>query len=721
MLQVIQYQKNGKMSVSDLPAPQVRGGAVLVRNMASLISAGTERASVTTAQASMVGKARTRPDLVKQVMDSVKREGALATYKKVQNRLDNYKELGYSSAGIVEESTVDEFKPGDRVACAGAGYASHAELIVVPRNLVVPVPDSVTFDEAAFTTVGAIALQGVRQADVRIGETVAVIGLGLVGLLTVQLLKANGCRVIGLDITSAGFALARELGCDACLVSRSAEARTVESLTRGFGADAVIITAATLSNDPVELALLLARKKGKVVIVGRVGMNFPYLPFYEKELDVRQSCSYGPGRYDPLYEEKGNDYPFAYVRWTEQRNMSAILDLVSQGRLNVKSLITHRFPIRDALQAYDLITGKVKQKYLGILIQYPEAAVESARRPRRLELPASEPSVPANRTLTVGFIGAGNFAQSYLLPPMKAAGVTLKGVATSRPVNAKSVGEKFGFAYCATDVSEILRDKETNVVVVATRHDSHARYVIDALKSGKHVFVEKPLAISAKQLLEIRKTHASLGASPSQYLMVGFNRRFSRPFVDMQEFFRGRTEPLVMTYRVNAGTLAPTSWYLDDAQGSRVVGEGCHFIDCMTFLAGGPPVSVFAESIGSHNSQVKNRDNISITLRFADGSVGTLLYLANGDTSVGKEYCEAHAGGRSAIMDNFRQLFLHRDGSVTRKKYDGLKGHKEEVVHFLNVVSGKESPSLSFDSIHATTLATLKAMDSLGHGKSLAI
>ncbi|HYF03944.1 MAG TPA: bi-domain-containing oxidoreductase [Patescibacteria group bacterium] len=706
MLQVIQYQKTGEMYVEDLPAPRLKSGGVLIQSVASLISAGTERSSVETAQASMIGKAKSRPDLVKQVIDAAKRDGVMATYEKVKTRLDNYKELGYSSAGIVLESSVPEFKPGDRVACGGAG-ANHVEMSFVPKNLSVKIPENVSFEEAAFGTVGAIAMQGVRQADLRLGEYVAVIGLGLLGLITVQLLKANGCRVIGLDINENNFEIAKKLGCDICAVSNFDSIKTVESFTKGYGTDAVLITAATKSNEPLELSLQYARKKSKIVIVGAVNMNIPRSPFYEKELDFTISCSYGPGRYDTNYEEGGQDYPIGYVRWTERRNIEAILELIADGRLDVKSLITHRFDIAEALKAYDLITGKIQEKYLGVLITYPQRS-EAERKKYKVNLKTN--NVSKSSALNVGFIGAGNFAQSNLLPPLVKAGVALKGVVTSKPVNASSVGKKFKFEFCATDAAEVFKNNSINTVFIATRHDSHARYVGEALKAGKHVFVEKPLAINEEQLAEITEVFKN---HSDQALLVGFNRRFSKPFVDMKEFFKNRQEPFVITYRVNAGFIPKSSWIQEPSQGGRIIGEGCHFIDCMQFLTEARPVSVYATAIESANSQVENYDSVNIAITYDDGSVGNLLYLANGDNSLEKEYCEAFCGGKAAIMNNFKELHLHSGGKKHKKTYSGGKGHAEEVLHFVNLASGKEKANISFESLYDTTLLTFKALVSL--------
>ncbi len=704
MLQVIQYQKTGTMSIEELPAPVLRDGGVLVQNYFSLVSAGTERSSVETAQASMLGKAKKRPDLVKQVMDNAKREGLMATWKKVKTRLDNYAQLGYSSAGVVIESSTPEFKPGDRVACAGAGYASHAEIVFVPRNLVARIPDNVEFDNAAFTTLAAIAMQGVRQADVRIGESVAVIGLGLLGLISVQILKANGCRVVGLDITEAQFDLATKLGCDACCKSSIESLPAVESFTRGYGTDAVIITAATKSSEPVELAIDMARKKSTVVVVGAVGMTIPRNPFYQKEIDFRISCSYGPGRYDGAYEEGGQDYPIGYVRWSENRNMQAVLDLIDMKKLDVKSLISHRFSIKDALHAYDLITGKIHEPYLGLLIQYPESVQESVTR------------VQVNRShhikkLKIGFIGAGNFAQSCLLPPLKKCDVSLKNVLTGSPVHAKSVAQKFGFEACVGSTDEVLSD--CDAVFITTRHDSHADYVNESLRAGCHVFVEKPLAVTVDELADIQTIYAKTAAPAGQRLTVGFNRRYSKPFRDIKTFMSDVNAPLVITYRVNAGFLPKDHWTQQPGQGGRLIGEGCHFIDCMAFLTDSRPLSVYAESLSSENTQVIGADNVTITIKFANGSIGILIYLANGDKGVAKEYCEVSGGGRSAIMNNFANVEFFQNGKRKIQKYKGDKGHADEVSAFINTLAGKEESIIEFDSLVDTTLVTLKAMESL--------
>lgn len=710
MKQIIQYQKTGEIFIEELPAPKLKSGGILVQNMYSLISAGTERTSIETAQASLIGKAQSRPDLVKQVLDNVKKEGIFATYEKVMNRLDNYKELGYSCAGIVLESSVDEFKPGDRVACAGAN-ANHSEIIFIPKNLAVKIPDNVSFEESAFTTLGAIALQGVRQADVNLGENVVVIGLGLIGLITVQLLKANGCRVLGLDINESNFDLAKKLGCNECALFNNESIKLVESFTNSYGSDAVIITASTKSNEPIEYSLHFARKRSKIVIVGVTGMNIPRSPFYEKELDIRISCSYGAGRYDTLYEEKGIDYPIGYVRWTENRNMQAILNLLSENKLDFKSLITHKIPIQNGLNAYDLITGKIKERYIGILIEYSKETKDLSKELRKIELNTTPIK---DIDVKVGFIGAGNFAQSYLILPLQKLNVPLVGLATSKPVNAKTTAKKFDFNFATTETKDIFDNDKINTIFIATRHDSHAKFVIEGIKNNKNIFVEKPLAINENELNEIEQ--AIKDYNFNKVLLVGFNRRFSKPFREIKRFFSDTKEPLLIHYRVNAGFIPLNHWIQDNSQGGRIIGEACHFIDTMVFLTGSLPKSVFAESIKSNNTQTKNDDTVSIIIKFEDGSVGNLLYLANGDSSVPKEYCEVYGGGRTATMNNFKEVVFYKNNKIIKKKFDGRKGHNEEISHFVSLCKGQDIVNLDFNQIYFTTLTTIKALSSLRDG-----
>lgn len=719
MLQVVQHRKSGDLTVAELPAPSLRSGGVLVLTKASMISAGTERASVEMSQASMLGKAQKQPQMVKQAIDIAKREGVLATYKKIQTKLNSFKELGYSSAGIVLESSVTGFAPGDYVACTGGSgtgeFGTHAEMVFVPHNLVAKIPDGVSFEEAAFTTLGSIALQGVRQAEPRLGEYMAVVGLGLLGLITVQLLKANGCHVIGMDVTDANFALARQLGCDQCVISNVDAVAAVDAFTHGFGTDAVLLTAATKSNEPMEMAMEFARPRSKVVVVGDVGLTIPRPPFFLKEIDVRISCSTGPGRFDAEYEQKGTDYPIGYVRWTEKRNSETILNLIAQKKLNVASLITHNFPIADAAKAYDLITGKIAERYLGVVITYPERP-EAERSIKTMHNYAALSGATAD--VVAGFIGVGMFAEQHLVPHLQHFGARLRGVANSRPVSAMSAGKKFNFEFYSTDTQEVFRDPAINTVFIATRHDSHARYITEALKQRKHIFVEKPLTVTEEQLLEVEAAYKEARQHYNPALMVGFNRRFSPSFRDIKAFFSGRSEPFAITYRVNALRIPPDHWIYEQSQGGRIVGEGCHFIDCMQFLTEARPTKVFASSIQTANIKDENSDTMSASISYSDGSVCTLIYTANGDGALPREYCEVYSGGKVAIMNNFRETSFYEGARKRTKKYDGGMGHREEVRHFLDIIAGKAAPQISFESAYDTTLATIRIMESLVTGEA---
>ena len=714
MLQVIQYQKNGQISVEELPLPKLGHNGVLVRNIFSVISTGTERTSVETAKASSIKKAETRPDLVKQVINNVKREGLIATYKKVKTRLDNYKALGYSSAGIVIESSCDEYRVDDRVTCAGGGYASHAEIIFVPKNLIAKIPNNVDFEEATFTTLGAIAMQGVRQADVRIGENVAIIGLGLIGQLTLQILKAAGCNVIGLDIYNSALDIAKELGADRIIESeRTKASKAVDSFTGGIGVDAVIITAGTKSNEPVEISGNICRDKGRVVVVGAVKVDIPRSPFYEKEIEVKMSRSYGPGRYDYNYEEKGINYPIGYVRWTENRNMQSFLKLILEKKVNVNRLITHRFPIKEALKAYDVILGKTKEQYMGVLIEYPGLRKRRKQQIKKIQLKAKKPISKLGK-VNIGLIGAGNFAQSYLIPHLKNnKNVHLEIIVEALPLTAKNVAEKFGFNYASTDINDILKNKDINVVFITTRHDSHASLVIKSLKNGKKVYVEKPLAINEIQLTKIKNL---IKENPTHFLMVGYNRRFSKPIKLLKSFFEDINGPLIMNYRVNAGHLPERHWLHDSEQKGRIIGEGCHFIDTMKFISDSEVKSVFAKDLNHNNSNIINRDNIIAVLEFENGSIGHLSYFEIGDFGFPKEYIEVFGGEKTGILNDFRNLVLSENGKPKKYKFNEGKGHKEEIEEVIkSMLSGEES-LIHFNSIFNTTMATFAIIKSIETG-----
>jgi predicted dehydrogenase/threonine dehydrogenase-like Zn-dependent dehydrogenase len=703
--QLIQNFKTGKLYVDDVPLPSISGGMVLVENKFSLISAGTEKGTVKVGQASLIGKAKQRPDLVAQVLKNIKREGLAATINKVKTKLDSLKALGYSTAGIVLTSldTNSSFQPGDRVACAGQDHASHAEIVAIPQNLVVKIPDNVSFEEASFTTLGAIALQGVRQADPRLGEKVCVIGLGLLGQLTCQLLRANGCDVFGIDLSERLISLATETGVSNAMSRNDSNLISAcDNFTKGKGFDSVIITAAAPSNDPIVLSTELCRKKGKIIVVGAVKMDIPREPyFYKKELELKISCSYGPGRYDVDYEELGGDYPFAYVRWTEQRNMEAFLDLLSKGLINMKPLISHTFDISQAEEAYELVLGNNPEPHIGILLKYDSNQEKFTTSTTIKRNP--------NDKINVGFIGAGSFAQSYLIPNVKSFGASLDTVVTSRGITSKNVAEKFGFNVCSSDKKDVIENKNINTVFIATPHSSHADLVIHSLESGKNVFVEKPLAVSMEELNKI----IDVKSNNNQPLMVGFNRRFAPISVSIKKEFENSGEPLVINIRVNAGFIPKDHWtQIPEIGAGRIIGEICHFIDLMQFFTNSDPIKVYAECIQSGNEKLKPDDNIAIVVKFKNGSVGNLTYLANGDPSLPKELIEVFGAGKVGIINNFQNGSLHI-GNKTKSLKSSGKGHQQEIQEFLNAIKdGKDSP-ISFRSICLTTLTTFKIIDSL--------
>ena len=710
MRQLVQNFKTGDLKVEEVPAPMLSAGFVMVENEYSLISAGTEKSTVKVAQASFLGKAKQRPDLVAQVMQNVRKEGVLATVKKVRTKLESLKALGYSSSGIVVASLDSDgrYQPGDRVACAGQDYASHAEIVGVPQNLIAKIPDGVSTEEAGFTTLGAIALQGIRQASPSIGSNVAVIGLGLLGQLTVQLLKANGCNVFGVDLDPRLVELALTLGADAAYVRNHTDLlNAIENFSSGYGCDHIIITAAAPTNDPLVLAAEIARKKATIVVVGAINMDIPRDPhFYRKELDLRMSTSYGPGRYDPSYEESGIDYPYSYVRWTEQRNMEAFLKLIARSAINIKPLISHVFDIADAARAYDLVLGKTGEHYMGVLLKYPNAEDKA-----RTVLPCEIKSTDSGN-VCVGFIGAGSFAQSYLIPNLATSDVSLEIVVTSSGINAKSVGQKFGFRQCSTDYRDALNSDRVNTVFIATRHDTHANYVIEALEAGKNVFVEKPLALTEEELKRVELVRQSSNG----HLMVGFNRRFSPIVSEIKSEFDSVREPLVMTFRINAGHISKEHWIQNAAiGGGRIIGEMCHFVDLMQFMSDAIPEYVYADSIRTSNNEIVAADNLTVSIKFDDGSVGNLVYLANGDTSMAKERLEIFGGGKVGVVENFRFGKIHQ-GNRVRKISSAGKGYEQEVRTFLGSLHSGINVPISFNSICATTRCTFAIKDSLSTG-----
>jgi predicted dehydrogenase/threonine dehydrogenase-like Zn-dependent dehydrogenase len=721
MKQLLQNIKTGKSTVEDVPTPTPRQGQALVKVEASLVSAGTERMIVEFAEKSLVGKARSRPDLVKQVIDKARREGLVNTAQAAFNRLDQPMALGYSSAGTIMAlgKNMQGFKVGQRVACAGGGYAVHAEYNVVPRNLLTPLPKNVDFESAAFTTLGAIALHGFRLAEPQIGDNVAVIGMGLLGLLTAQIGAAAGCNVLGIDIDPARITLASSLGLQAVRRGEAVDSSVAFTANRGF--DVVLICADTPSNDPVELAGVIARDRARVVATGAIGLTFPRKVYYEKEISFINSRSYGPGRYDLNYEEQGNDYPIGYVRWTEGRNFEAVIDLMAKAQLNVKPLITHRFPIEQATQAYDVITGKKKENFLGVLLTYPK---EEMKEERRIVFPSFGKaqdrlsSSKATHSVSLGVLGAGMFANSVLLPAIKKAGdINLVGIASSGGLHAQHSGKKFGFQYATSDDDEIINDPNINTVAILTRHDTHAELVVKALKAGKHVFVEKPLAINSTQLSAISNQLLKMssrrhGDADNCLLTTGFNRRFAPLAQSFSSSFFHRDEPLYVHYRVNAGLIPLNHWTQDpEIGGGRIIGEGCHFVDFITFLVGAPPVSVIAHALPNNGKY--REDNVSMTFTFPDGSIGIVDYLANGDKSFPKERVEVFCGGQVAVLDDFVSLQTVKDGKKKEVRGSQNKGWVDEWIVFAQAIRGGGEPPIPYEQLIGVTQSTFAAVKSI--------
>lgn len=712
-------QRGGVFTVEDVPVPAVPDGFVLVRTAASLLSVGTERMIAQTLGTSLARKAMARPDLLRQAIERAVQDGLKATIDDVRARTNEPVPVGYSAAGTVMQSRVegDDFAEGQRVACAGAGLANHAEIICVPRHLCAAVPSNVPFDEAAFATVGAIALHGVRLARLEIGSTVAVIGMGLLGQLTAQIAAASGCRVLAIDLTQGRVDLARTLGAEAGAIPDGARAAAA-AFSAGLGVDAVLITADTSSNDPIELAGDIARDRAPVVAVGAVGLQVPRATFYRKELRLLISRSYGPGRHDPAYELQGRDYPIGYVRWTEQRNLASFLQLVAEGRVRVSPLITHRFSQAEAPAAYEIITGASAVPYLGVVLTYPEAAqldVHSA--------PAA-PAPPARAAaghVRLGLIGAGSFAKAVLVPAFQARGsVHFRGVISRQGLTAKSVAERFRFDYADTDERRVFEDPDVDAVVIATRHSLHAAQTLAAAAGGKHVFVEKPLCISEDDLPLIEAAFSQPGAPR---LMVGFNRRFAPLAVRLKDFFQTVHSPLVAHYTVNAGFISRDHWVHDPKEGGgRIVGEACHFIDFLGWLFGQRPFRVTAHPIETPGAS-SSGDNLVITLEYPNGSVGTISYFAVGDSAAGKEHLEVHGGGRSARLHDFRtlQLFSNRRETVVRYRFRQDKGHRSACAAFIDALLGGRPSPIPLEDLTAATRATFRAIESARTGRALPV
>ena len=716
MKQVVQNLRSGVLELLDVPCPALGRGQLLIQTRASLISAGTERMLVEFGQASLVTKARQNPERVKQVLDKVRADGLLPTLEAVFSKLDEPLPLGYSSAGVVIDigPGVQDFAIGDRVASNGP----HAEMVCRPVNLCAKIPDSVSDDHASFAILGAIAMQGVRLLRPEIGETVAVFGLGLIGLLTVQMLAAGGAHVLGIDLDPQRLEMARSFGAKPVRVGEGADpVAAAHSATAGHGVDGVLITASAKNDTIVSQSARMSRKRGRIVLVGMVNLELNRAEFYDKELSFQVSCSYGPGRHDTNYEEQGVDYPYGFVRWTERRNIEAVLALQAAGRLNVAPLITKRVPHSDADRAYDLL--KTDRAQLGIVLEYPQIAAPLARVVANHSLPAGVPAATSSSRsqgkVVVGVIGAGGFTTRSLLPALKHVDVTLASIASAGGVSGAHAARKFGFRASTTDYRTILDDASINTVFITTRHDLHARMAVEALRAGKHVLVEKPLAIDREGLNQIREAYAQ---TSGQQLMVGFNRRFSPHAVRMRQLLAARSQPACMTMLVNAGQLPANHW-LHDPQvgGGRIVGEGCHWFELMSFLVSSPIVAVQATEVGGRGIET-HTDHASVTLTFADGSLGTLHYFANGHRSFPKERLTVFCEGRVLELDNFRRLRGYGWSNFTKQNlFRQDKGYDAETAAFIQRAGRGGDPLIPLTDLWNVTLATFAAQDAVACGK----
>lgn len=707
MKQVLQSLKDGVTHLEEVPIPRVGAGQLLISTETTLVSAGTERMLVKFGKSGWISKARQQPDKVKMVINKARSDGIAATYDAVKSKLDQPLALGYCNVGrIVEQGEGAEgFAVGDRVVSNG----KHAEFVTVPRNLCARIPENVSSDEASFTVLGAIGLQGLRLANPTLGECMVVTGLGVIGLMVVQMLRAQGCRVLGIDFDEERLELARQFGAETVNPGAGEDVLdAAAAFSRGNGVDAVIITAATDSNEPMHQAAQMCRKRGRIVLVGVVGLNLMRDDFYEKELTFQVSCSYGPGRYDPAYEEGGQDYPIGFVRWTEQRNFEAVLDLMASGAIDVKPLITHRFEVDQAAAAMDLLTSS--EPSMGILINYPDTALaDRVEKERRILL---TPEVSSTGQGRVAFLGAGNYAGRVLIPAFAAAGADLATVVSSGGISAVHSGKKHGFAQASTDPQDALADDSVDTVVIATRHDAHAAQVIAALCAGKHVFCEKPLCLTLDELARIETEKAK---RPDLQLMVGFNRRFAPHIVQMKQLLSRIDLPKAFIMTVNAGEIPADHWTQDPSVGGgRIVGEGCHFIDLLRHLAGAPIVSHQAVALGAHDAVAVREDKAVITLQFADGSVGTIHYLANGHNAVAKERLEVFVAGRVMQLDNFLRLKLSGWAGVKGARlWRQDKGQSACAAAFMQAVRGEGKAAIPVEEVFESSRVSIEIANAL--------
>ena len=717
MKQILQNLSSGETVLEDVPCPRVAPGQLLIRTTRSLVSAGTERMLVDFGKANMLDKARQQPDKVRMVMDKVKTDGLVPTLEAVKSKLDQPLPMGYCNVGTVLEvgAGVSGFEVGDRVASNG----KHAEVVCVPSNLCARIPNAVSDEAAAFTVIGAIALQGIRLVQPTLGEAIVVTGLGLIGLVTVQLLRANGCRVLGIDMDPEKLEIARQFGAETVNIAKGEDpVQAANAFSRDRGVDAVLITASTKSSEPVHQAALMSRKRGRIVLVGVTGLELSRADFFEKELTFQVSCSYGPGRYDPRYEEMGQDYPVGFVRWTEQRNFEAILDMLAMGRIETNPLVSHRFPMSKARDAYQVVGGT--EPSLGIVLEYPDVAEQADRdvRKRTISITRAEgPSGSEAGQPVIGFIGSGNYATQVLIPAFTKTPAVLRSIASAAGVSGVHAAKKFRIQETTTDSDEIIDNPEINAVVITTRHNSHAKFVCQALAAGKHVFVEKPLALTREQLHQIADAYssaASRGSAP--VLMVGFNRRFSPQVGKIKDLLDGVREPKSFVMTVNAGAIPADHWTQDKAVGGgRIIGEGCHFIDLLRFLADAPVVSTQAMMMGQAPGVTVRDDKVTISLSFEDGSFGTVHYLANGHKSFPKERLEVFCAGRILQLDNFRSLHGYGwPGFRKMNLWRQDKGNAACVAAFIDAIQyGKPAP-IPFDQLEEVARLTFDIVDMLG-------
>jgi len=701
MEQLTQKLGSGEMFIQELPIPQLGSGMVLVKNHYSLISAGTEGSTVKAARKSLIGKAKERPQQVKQVLDTLRNQGIVQTYRAVMKKLDAYSPLGYSCAGEVIDVAEDvtAFTVGDLVACAGVGYASHAEVVAVPINLCVKLENNADLSKACYNTLGAIALQGIRQADLRLGETCAVIGLGLLGQLAGLQLKASGVRVVGIDVNENAVTVASKHCADLALIRNAPGIEDkINDFTHGLGVDAVIIAAATDSLDPINFAGSIVRKKGTIVILGAVPTGFDREPyFYKKELEVKMSCSYGPGRYDLNYEENGIDYPAAYVRWTEKRNMEAFQKLIENGSIDLSYLTTHIFNFEEAPKAYDIVLSH-SEPYLGIVLKYDHT---KEHKRTKIEINPIEKLGKIN----LAFIGAGSYAQGHLLPNLPKSDIVRKGIITNSGTTSKRISERYKFEFCTSNEDDIIKNPDVNTLFIATRHDSHAKYVIKGLENDKNVYVEKPLCLNIEELEQIKR----LCAEKNKSVMIGFNRRFS-PHATMVKNKVGHGK-MSMIYRINAGNIPADSWIQDmKIGGGRIIGEVCHFIDLMTYTCGSIPQKVMASALS--DSQGLN-DTVNIIVEFENGSTGVVAYYANGSKSLKKEYFEVYASGLTAVIEDFKKGTIYGKGKSQMLKLSSQdKGQKIMVEKFIDGLK-QGTPPIPMEQIFAVTTATFAVIKSI--------